>query len=400
MLRKALLVDTSLYSYSGHCLQYLLSLAEILKTSGFEVHIAGHRSMAINLPNDYVCHAVFSYMVDGLTEQMHSISDRLKIRDTHENAIEKELTDLCNKININNNDVVLINTVRQWPLRGIGRWLSRFAPTNQPLTSVILHFTAFPRTYGNQHWVSEMYHENLEFLHNLQIANLQFFADTKELVNEYNLYNSVLVKEICIPHVQPSLSETHVERDHNNKVCITYLGEARDNKGFYIIPSIFQYLQRKRYMKHISVEIQNFTFQPNNASFLTSMARLAPYDIKYYNYQLTNHEYALILDNADIVLLPYQLENYHSQSSGILAEAIGAGKRVLTTAGTWAGRQAIEFRVGACAPQDDWLSYGKETVRLIEEIMDNYINTKEAAARWTQIHSSKEFVKKILRTED
>lgn len=400
MQKKALLVDTSLHSYAGHCLHYLLSVAEVLIEYGYEIHIAGHRSMALNVSNDYVYHAIFSYMVDGLTEDMNTTSDRMKVRDAHEQAIEKELTILSNQIGINKNDVVLINTVRQWPLRGIGRWLSRFTANNQPLTSVILHFTAFPRIYGNQHWVSEMYQENLDFLHSLKIANLQLFADTKELVNEYNSYSSIVVKEICIPHVQPIVTETYVERTYRDKVYITYLGEARDNKGFNILPSIFKYLQHKGYMKYIRIQIQNFTFQPHDLSFRTSMTRLSSYDIKFYDHQLTSKEYVNILYDSDLILLPYQLENYHSQSSGILAEAIGAGKRVLSTTGTWAGRQATDFRVGLCAPQDDWLSYGKETVRLIEIIMDNSSDTKIPVAKWIQIHNNKSFVKQILQSGD
>ena len=54
---------------------------------------------------------------------------------------------------------------------------------------------------------------------------------------------------------------------------------------------------------------------------------------------LTTGEYADLVHSADIILLPYQADVYAARSSGILAEALAAGKPVVVPSGTWMSRQ-------------------------------------------------------------
>ena len=42
---------------------------------------------------------------------------------------------------------------------------------------------------------------------------------------------------------------------------------------------------------------------------------------------------------ADLVLIPYSAQSYRYRSSGVLVEAMAAGKPVVTTAGSWMAAQ-------------------------------------------------------------
>ena len=55
--------------------------------------------------------------------------------------------------------------------------------------------------------------------------------------------------------------------------------------------------------------------------------------------ELSINQYEELLDRASLVLLPYQTLYYHSQTSGVFAEAIGRGIPVVVPRGTWMARQ-------------------------------------------------------------
>ena len=50
---------------------------------------------------------------------------------------------------------------------------------------------------------------------------------------------------------------------------------------------------------------------------------------------LTEAEYLSLLAGADAVLVPYQPDIYDVRTSHVFLEAVGAGKPVMITAGTW-----------------------------------------------------------------
>ncbi len=53
-------------------------------------------------------------------------------------------------------------------------------------------------------------------------------------------------------------------------------------------------------------------------------------------------EYFRRLVECDIVLIAYSRESYRARSSGVLIEALSAGKPVITTAGTWMASQVTD----------------------------------------------------------
>src|SRR6185369_9537754 len=52
--------------------------------------------------------------------------------------------------------------------------------------------------------------------------------------------------------------------------------------------------------------------------------------------------YYEILSMADIVVLPYRERNYRARTSGVLVEALAAGKPVVVTKGTWLEEQTLQ----------------------------------------------------------
>ena len=95
-------------------------------------------------------------------------------------------------------------------------------------------------------------------------------------------------------------------------------------------------------------------------------------------------DYYAELAAADLVVLPYDAEVYRDRSSGILAEALAAGKPVVVPAHTWMADQ-IDDRRGRVFHGAD------ELPAAAGEILQRYPAFARAAAdyvsRWREQHS-------------
>ena len=61
---------------------------------------------------------------------------------------------------------------------------------------------------------------------------------------------------------------------------------------------------------------------------------------------MDDDEYYRFIESIDLMLIPYTREHYHSQTSGIFAEAMGYGQVVVVSRGTWMSRQLQEYGGG------------------------------------------------------
>ena len=104
-------------------------------------------------------------------------------------------------------------------------------------------------------------------------------------------------------------------------------------------------------------------------------------------------EYYDLLANSDVVLCPYGVSAYRARSSGIVAEAIMAGKPTVVPAGTWLAAQQWP---GSGETFTDETSLA-EAVR---SVFDNYPEYRERAqsarSRWQQFHSPAHLVNCLL----
>jgi hypothetical protein len=57
---------------------------------------------------------------------------------------------------------------------------------------------------------------------------------------------------------------------------------------------------------------------------------------------LSTEDYRALVFSSDIILLPYDRDNYYARSSGILVESLVAGIPVIVPAGTWMAEQFME----------------------------------------------------------
>ncbi len=91
-------------------------------------------------------------------------------------------------------------------------------------------------------------------------------------------------------------------------------------------------------------------------------------NVTFLQETLSTDAYYRLLGQADAVLLPYDAKIYRSRSSGVLTEALAAGKPVVVTENTWLSDQMTAFGGGVICRSGD----PADLARAIRELGADY----------------------------
>jgi hypothetical protein len=388
--------DPSLKHLSGHCFAYINAIAGYLRAQGDEVVVVGNRDIDLAVQNAANAIAGFTFWCDarpvpsGLTAD--SAEGRDAVRVAHENAMCNDLAAIDMQVGFKQSDTLVLNTLRHWPMRGVVRWLETLPPERAPRIVIILHFTSYPDAERDD-GTAAMYRAAFESIQRSPAADrFILLADSDELVAEYKTLTALPIQVAPIPHCHTASVNHDDETELPNHLVVTYPGEARENKGFHLLPRLADALNALGLSNRVTLAIQTFTFNPHSLFYMRVMAGLHHRNLRLLPDQLTEDEYRELLDGSHVVLLPYRLDNYHSQTSGIFAEAVSQGKPVVTTRGTWMARQARRYSCGSLVSPDDPLDF----IRGVVDVIRNYPAYRAAALlaakRWNVEHTPSKLV--------
>jgi|GEM_PF-3465412 len=176
-------------------------------------------------------------------------------------------------------------------------------------------------------------------------TDISFFTDTDELTADYNALGVYFIKTAVIP-VAPEL---HVRQTPTKPLTALYLGDARDEKGFHLLPALMRQtldLIKSKGLRYVCQSNFNIPGGERESSRALTMLRETQVEtsVQLIPGPLTASEYHRLIQSAGIIMVPYKPENYQARSSGIFAEALAAGIPCLVPAGTSMARQAEKFR--------------------------------------------------------
>ncbi len=122
-------------------------------------------------------------------------------------------------------------------------------------------------------------------------------------------------------------------------VTVAFLGEARWEKGFTLVPGIIEALANRlppEEFAQVRFTIQTSTNKFNEKDSIRD-AKLKLQDlvrthgtIETYD-TLSSEDYEGLVSGADIVLLPYEPKLYHTRGSGVAFESLAAGKALIVS---------------------------------------------------------------------
>ena len=210
---------------------------------------------------------VFSLWCD---QRGYSLPQTRKI---HERDMVDGLRQVARTHHFNANDILFINTLRHWSIRGVVAWLEELPPERRPAVVLVLHFTSYPNPDA---WSqsADYYRDAFERIERSPASKrIILFADSEELVDEYRDINPRLTVQVApIPHIR-ELSRPR-DADPRRPWRIGYAGEARINKGFDLLPYLAERIEAEALASEVELHIHTFIGNPALKFYAPSMCRL------------------------------------------------------------------------------------------------------------------------------
>ncbi|MCR9135648.1 MAG: hypothetical protein NXI27_06630 [Alphaproteobacteria bacterium] len=167
-------------------------------------------------------------------------------------------------------------------------------------------------------------------------AKVNFYTDTDELTEQYNLLGVFRFATLPVPVVPQPCGPTN----RDSTLTIGYLGDARDEKGFQYLPEVVRdFAGRNQCSRSVRFCLQaNFNVAEGEPGSRYARSLLEQYGADVVDLPegpFDSIEYGRLLNSMDIVLIPYSAESYRARSSGVLMEAVSVGTPVLVPTCSW-----------------------------------------------------------------
>lgn len=408
--------DHALLNYRGHYYNYAKAVCNEFKIQGYETHVLGNKQVNREIASDLLVHKTFtlghdhqlkelgfdlaseSYLIKKMKykffSQVHSSIAQNMI--AYERHFKKDLDDLMEDFELGEQDLLVINSVRHEELFAYASWIKNQKQKQRlPHFLFILHFTIYPcADVGNTY--RDIYSAIFSLFESCGMQDrLHFFTDSASLANEYKTITRFEFNVLPIPHNSHTAvgSISSPIAPENKPATIAYLGVALSIKGFPFIPYVVSKMREQIRAKKASFQLQIQHF--GEKSILMAADRLSFYDIDLYHGTLSTELYYQIMERSDIILLPYSLDFYHSQTSGVFSEAMALGKVPIVPRGTWMAQEAERFGVGRSFFPSDLRSFSESVLAVYDNIDEERKKAKEASISWNLFHCPNSFVNSI-----
>jgi glycosyltransferase involved in cell wall biosynthesis len=269
-------------------------------------------------------------------------------------------------------------------------WLEALPEHARPRVSLVLHFTAFPNP-AHSDGTAEFYRDAFTRVTGSPTRDrIRLLADSDALLDEYQQIAPNLTFELApVPH-------THEPepRSPADAFTVGYVGEARTNKGFHLLPRLVR-RAAETHVRGVEFHVHSFAHDSSAAFLKRAIAGLRHPSVRLYPREMPADEYRRFLASLDLVVLPYTLDNYHTQTSGVFAEAMANGSLIVAPRGSWMSRQLSEYGGGATFCPGDAEDLARVTLRLIAERERHAAQREPRIRRWRAFHNPERLIQMV-----
>lgn len=223
---------------------------------------------------------------------------------------------------------------------------------------------------------------------------LFLWAETPQLASNYNLNYDLTVRALPLPPPY----DMNLGKEKNDVITALYLGAAREEKGFLLLPDLIERLYddygrtgKLRFVIQCTPQIIGYL--PEIKQAINRLSKHPNSYVKLIDKTLDKLAYYDELINSDVVLLLYNKKNYKIRGSGIAVEAICAEKCILTHRGTFCA-SLITHDAGGVV--DDIDGAVASLSKLVDEQEKYKIFAKIQGMQYRRVNSVERYVTKIV----
>jgi glycosyltransferase involved in cell wall biosynthesis len=408
-----IIADTTLTDLSGHSFEYSRSLCENAQQRGFNCTTLAQVYVSAQVIREIPTIPCFSHGVGHvfmLPLAMRAISRQLDLgwqprfnQWAHGRMMFYDLRDTESKLELTSETLVIVPTTYDNQIGAYVRWAESLPAQRRPRFALVFHSSAYPEFTHNDRW-EQLYRRAFARLERSPaVTHFRLFTDTEELAEEFEGYTRLPVHVVPIPHATGTSSpEAARSRRYHSQdpICVSYLGFSNGlNKGFYNFGPLFSRLRPYFESGRIVAEIQGNISTPEWPHVQSSLRRLREMpQVTLHEQPLSTDEFYGLMNRADVVVLPYTTETYHSQTSGVFSEAVAHGKPVVVPRGTWMARQLKEHAAGVTFIPKDLQSLYDAVVESVDRYAELSQRAAERAPRWRARHCVPSYLDAIFRT--
>ena len=178
---------------------------------------------------------------------------------------------------------------------------------------------------------------------------MNLITDSQLLTNEYYKISNLNFITFPIPHTPKYTSDIS---SINKSFRVTALGDLRIEKGIrIIIQAIHKFNSEKTNIVFpIDFYLQcnyHMSFADKYKFILNDLETIRCFNnVKLIENSINSYEYNNLLNSSDIIILPYDTNEYSSKTSGIFVESIAQGIPVIVTKRTWMAYDLDKLKCG------------------------------------------------------
>lgn len=251
-------------------------------------------------------------------------------------------------------DLIYFPNILQNQVHAVALWLARLPADRRPAVALMFrylnHAMDYVQSRQNKDMIAIYYRYAVRQLLATHPRTL-ICADTTELTNTYRQITSAPVLELPNPMDVSALLANAAPRPASGRPTIVYQGHTSPLRGFHFLPEIIERCAKLTPRPRFVVQVQNrdSALAMKMGPVLQRLEGQQGEHLRLINGPLQQPDYLNLLNEADIVLLPYSPTFYGHGSSGVFTEAASIGKVVIATIGTVPVRQGKDYRLGVIA---------------------------------------------------
>ena len=253
---------------------------------------------------------------------------------------EVELLTALQKFQFNSDDVVFFHTAHADTYRLVTDFYSAAVPVRNwnafPLFRLSTPYDERVMPHNQSKPDMRVYVDRLSRL-GLLDRRVFLHAENEALAEHLSTAMNQRVTPIAIPPIDQPCDLTQIEPNQN--LQIAYLGPARTEKGFPLLPdmvqSILAYEPRLAVKITIQITPQILGYTQDVLDAVRLLQAIQDDRLVLIVDPLEYDAYATLLRQTDVVLMPYDRERYSVRSSGIAVEAVLSEAVVMSFANTF-----------------------------------------------------------------